>query len=314
VRRARWIAATTSVALACGASCLPGDERPEPAELTVMVEATESTQAPFVTADGWTITIERFLTAVGDIELQGENGWDGEETCSEYSETNYERLFDFVVASREKVGLVYGLGDCIVEARLQSPSDDPVIGTGATIEDAERMRLRATDDYAEDERATLYVVGFATQGDRTVRFEWTFRHGFELDRCLDANAVAEGFTLSLEGGETHEVSLQIRAEELFRKSAADASALHFDRFAAADEAGDVDGTVTLEELAEVDPPEADVPPEELPYREDDDDERVLEPPETMADLVYEHLFPRVMRKANGGACAVEIRDGGRGGR
>ncbi len=104
-------------------------------------------------------------------------------------------------------------------------------------------------------------------------------------------------------------TIEVRAE-LFRTSAADASALHFVAFAAADDAGDADGNVTLEELAEVDAPEPDVPRDELPellHREGDGGGRELGPPETMADLLYEHLFPRVMRRAGGGACAVQVR-------
>lgn len=307
-RTRHGFARTTAAALALAAigplsGCLPGDERPEPGSITVTVEPSELTQTPFVTSEGWTVTIERFVTAVGDVRLQGEKGrGDGSnETCNDYAETRYERLFDFTVAGIEKVGLVYGLGSCNVAVRLQPPSDDPIIGAGATEADAERMRLRASDDYATDERTTLLVDGSATREDQTMHFEWSFRRSFQLERCPDASGKALASLVQLKGGDAHTVAVEIRAEELFRRAPADISPLQFELFAQADEEGDGDGNVTLEELADI-----DAPTDEFLFEED------LEPADNMAALLYEQLFPRVLRVVGGAACDVELRGGLRG--
>jgi hypothetical protein len=42
--------------------------------------------------------------------------------------------------------------------------------------------------------------------------------------------------------------------------------------------------------------------------DDDDDE--VEPPETMADLVYGFLLPRIARVRGQGACVADLRGGG----
>lgn len=292
----------TGLALAGAAAvgCLPGDERPTPGSIEVTVESTAATRAPFATADGWTVTIARFVTAVGDVRLQGRQG-SGEDdgTCNDYAETRYERLFDFVaVDEREKVGLVYGLGTCNVAVRLQPPSDDPLIGTGATESDVARMRLRGSDDYADDERTSLFLQGSAIQEGRTLTFEWVFRRSYTLDRCPATSRDTPISQVELDGGESRRLGVEIRAEELFRRAPSDQSPLQFDLFAEADEVGDANGDVTLEELAAV-----EAPTDELLFDED------LEPADDMEQLLYEQLYLRVLRVVGGEACDIEVRDG-----
>lgn len=301
------IAALAGGGALLSASCLPGDERPEPGSILVSVKSTPNTRAPFETDDRWTVTIERFVAGVGDVRLNDADDVEGQEepeTCNDYAETRYERLYDFAVLDgTEKVGLVYGLGDCNVEVRLQPPGDDPVLGTGASEKDVEQMRLRGTDDYAEEERTSLYVVGSATKEEKTKRFAWAFRTSFEVRRC-GTDVEPESDTLvSLEGGDEHALVFEVRAEELFRRAPADISRLSFDLIAKADDDGDADGDVTFAELAEIGAPLDE-------YQFDDED---IEPPENMADLIYEQLYLRVVRVAGGAVCEIEPRDRGPGG-
>ncbi len=289
------------------ASCLPGDERPEPGSVTVTVRSTSATRAPFETFDGWTVTIDRFVAGVGDVRLHDANDAEGQtepDTCNDYAETHYERLFDFVqVDGTEKVGLAYGLGSCNVEVRLQPPGNDPVIGPGATADDVDAMRLRGSDDYADDERTSLFVRGSATRDDRTLHFSWSFRRSFEIKGCTDVADVDVVSLVDLAGGVARTLDFEVRAEELFRRSPSDLSALQFSLFAQADELGDGDGNVTFEELAEVEAPQF-----ELIFEDE------IAPADNMADLVYEQLYLRVLRVVDGGACEIAVRDQGGPGR
>ncbi len=280
-------------------ACLPADSRPTPASVFVAAEAAESTRSGFATTDGWTIRFDRFMTSLGGVDLDGDP--DGSETsCNAYSEARYEWLFDFVVAGREKVGLVYGLGICSVEFRLRAPSDDALLGAGATQSDLTFMRMAATDDFVEEGRISLFVDGSATRGSESKRLTWAFRLGFELDRC--AAPSGDGYTtvLPLEGEQAVDLTIVVSGDELFRVSPTDAAPVQFDLFASAD--ADGDGSITLAELGEV-----DAPPQEPWLAADEELFGEEEPPETLADLVYLHNLPRVAR-VGGGACRPERRD------
>jgi hypothetical protein len=287
-----WLA----LALLAG-GCLPGDDRPEPATLLVTAEPSEATASGFSTDDGWTVEFDRFVTAIGDIDLDGPDGWD-DDSCNSYSETHYEWLFDFTVVEREKVGLVHGLGACAVEYRFRGPSGDTVLGPGATTQDVEFMDAEGTDAYAEQEEATLVVVGEASRGGESKRFEWVFRREYEIEKCEDLSGDGYVSELYLNGGTSHTLPIVVRGEELFRRSANIDAPLQFDLFAQADVNGD--GSITLAELVEVEAPEG----ESFGSSEAEGTELEVI---TLADLVYEVLLPRVTHIAGGGDCEAELR-------
>jgi hypothetical protein len=273
------------------ASCLPGDERPIPASVYVFAEPSAATRDGFITDDGWTISFDRFLTALGDVDLDADPD-SNLETCSDYSETNYDRLFDFTQVTSEKIGIVYGLGTCSVEFRLRSPSDDALIEAGATEVDVETMRERATDAYVEEQRTAVWVIGTATKGDEVRSFDWLFRTSYEIDRCTSSDGEKYVSVVSLEGAARVELRVEVRGEELFRSVDEDAAPFLFEPFANAD--ADEDTILTLEEL--------DAVPYFAPPEEDET------APETLGALVYQVLVPRVARLGDAGPCEAEERN------
>lgn len=287
------LAVVSSLAL----SCLPGDTRPPPESVYVTAEPGEALRAGFETADGWQITFGRLVLAVGNVDFEWEDT-----TCTSYAEANYDRLFDFAVAGREKVGTVYGIGTCNVEFRLRRPSFDVLLGPGVTAEDVAFMRRRATDRFVEDEGVSVIAVGSAARGDERRNFKWLFRQSYDLTNCADGSG---GYTTKVEltEGAASELRLEVRGEELFRASADDSAELRFQPLADADADGDL--SITLDELSR-----APRPLEEIGEGEDAGVDAGAEP-ESLEDLVYGKLLPRLLRVKGGGACEAEQRRGGR---
>jgi hypothetical protein len=282
------------------AGCLPADDRPEPGSVFVTVEPSQATKEGFTTADGWTVTFDRFLTAVGDVNVHSAEGG----SCIDYNDPHYQWLIDFTVAGREKVALVYALGDCSVEFSVRPPSDDDtLLGPGGSEQDIVSMRVRASDDYSEDERIAVLVRGHAERAGISKRFDWAFRHRYELTDCEHPSGAGFVSDIVLQGGDALGLDIIVRGEELFRQLNQDDAPLQFDRMAAAD--ADGDGSVSLTELAEVDgPPELDV--EELKSELPVEAAPAEDEQPSMADLVYGLLLPRIARFAGGGECEVEL--------
>jgi hypothetical protein len=291
--------AATALLVTSSASCLPGDDRPEPGNLLVTAVASPTITEGFTTLDGWAIRYDRFVTALGDIRLRDHP--ENSDSCNDYEETHYEWLFDFtVVTSPQKVGLTFGLGRCNVEFRFRGPSDDTVLGLGATESALAFMLVEGKDAYTEedDERITLIAAGRAERDGVTKRFEWRFRHSYEYEECTD-EADNPVNVVELSAGEAHVRLLEVHGEELFRMAPASDAPLLFDPLAAAD--ADDDGAIGFDELAAVSldplvlahPAWDETDPDELPV--------------TLADLVYLHLLPRIVRMAGSTACEAELR-------
>lgn len=311
-RRSATMVGAALAVIGLVAACLPDDDRPPPGRLLVTASPSEPTRAGFTTEDGWEVKLDRFVAGLGNVDLDGinerRNGVDAQETCNDYSETNYEWLIDYVVADTEKVGLVHGIGDCTIEVRLRGPSFDTVLGAGATEEDLEHMRIEEVDawteiDDDEGDEISVLALGTATRGDEVRRIDWEFRRSFEIRRCLDEDGDGDASQVELTENAQREIGLEVRAEELFRRAATDEAPLQFQWYADAD--ADADGTVTLQELDLV-----PVPPEVLPIPRppgDDDDGDELQEPETLGDYVVRVLLARVARVAGGGPCRTESR-------
>lgn len=240
---------------------------------------------------------DRVVTALGDVRLEDAER-EGAKACNAYGETRYDWLFDLKAVSEEKVGLVFGLGDCQVRWRVRTPSSDGVLGRGASASDRERLRELGSDAYSEDERTAVLVVGAATRRGAEKRFEWLLRRGFELQRCPEDTAVPAPNELTFSAGSEAAVRVEVRAEELFRAGPSDAEPLLFEPFAAADT--DSDGDLSLDELGAAAPP-----PTEVGFPAEDD--LHPGPPASLADLVYEHALPRLSRVRGGPACSAEER-------
>lgn len=256
-----------------------------------------ATRDGFTSEDGWEVRFERVITALGDIRLEDAER-EGAKACNAYGETRYDWLFDLKVVGEEKVGLVFGLGDCQVRWRVRTPSSDGVLGLGATTSDRERLRELGSDAYSEDERTAVQVIGAATRGGVEKRFEWLLRRGFELQRCPEDATLSATNELTFSADSEQTMRVEVRAEELFRAGPSDNESLLFEPFAAAD--ADGDGDLTLEELGAAAPP-----PTEVTFPAEDD--LHPGPPASLADLVYEHALPRLTRVRGGPACSTEER-------
>jgi hypothetical protein len=283
-----------------GTGCLPGDERPAPGSIFVTAEPSGATAGGFTTADGWTVQFYRFVTALGDVRLHGESGEGGPDfsggSCTEYAETHYDWLFDFTVAEREKVGLVFGLGTCSVEWSFRPPSSDSVLGPGATQEDIVRMRTEGADLWImEPERVAVVVQGQAERGGVIKRFDWAFRTWYEVDECPGVSGEDMASVVELRGGDERTLRIEVRGEELFRLAPLDDAPLQFDGFAEADSDGN--GFIFMEELGHVHALPGSIPPGvEPPFGTDT----------RLGDVVYGFLLPRITRLVGSGECHTEL--------
>ncbi|AKT41081.1 hypothetical protein [Chondromyces crocatus] len=311
---ARWVRSVLPLAACVLTGCLPGDTRPVPESFYVSVEPSEALRSGFDTDDGWHITFDRLVAAVGNIDFMWEDT-----SCNTYAEARYDRLFDFTRIEREKVGTAYGIGTCRVEFRLRSPSLDTILGAGVTQKDVETMRQRGTDRFATDEQVSVMVTGRATREGVEKRFDWRFRRSYEMSNC---KAEEGGFITTVELSENgaSEMRLELRAEELFRVTAEEESGFHFQPLADADTDGD--GAVTFDELSKVEvtpgplggtggegggtggglgsgagQPSGPIGPIDIPGT-----------PATLESQIYVYLLPRILRVAGGGTCEIEHRD------
>ena len=259
------------------------------------------------TADGWAITYRRFLLGLGDAELGGER-------CTEYSEADYDRIFDMQQPEPQKVNVQYALGFCELDYEVLNPSGESLLGAGVSPEDAVFMRTPGSDDYARQQGVSLYAEGQATLGKVTKSFAWAFRWQVAYDDCGAAGREMSFSGVELRQDEPTNIELLIAGEALFQTNPdPELARLRFGPLADADTlSGNDDGAVTLEELGQVKladlPPElgydsfAGVDPRELPPR-------ILAEP-TLQDHVYVGAFPNVARFPGGnGACQTHVRAG-----
>jgi hypothetical protein len=302
---ARALVALALALSTAAAGCLPGDTRPPPESVYVTAEPSAAVQGGFDTADGFRVTFDRLLLGVGNIGFE-----DDDAACNVYAEAWYDRLFDFTVTGREKVGTVYGLGACRLQFRVREPSSEALLGAGVTAADLALMRVRLPDHYTKERQASVVVTGSAARGGEAKRFAWAFRRSYGYTDC-ETSAGGFSTTLALAEGGASALRLEVRGEELFRAFAKDRADLLFQPMADAD--ADADGEITLDELAKaprpaVDPGEmepGDAPAsagEALPPDVDPDVD-----PGSMEYLVYEELLPRLLRALGGGPCKAELR-------
>jgi hypothetical protein len=281
-------------ALAVVEACLPGDTRPEPAEIRVTF--TPDGQPSVVTADGWTVIFDRFLLSVGDVALSGD-------ACNDYADTRYERLFDGVQGGSQKVSDVYGLGTCSVRFQLRTPGTDALLGVGVSEADLAAMREQLEDASGHMGRPAAIVQGHADKGSR--HFTFTFAPRARL-REHDCGGDA-GAQLQLAGGNLLDRTIALSAAEILRGGLQDDAPLLFEPFASADI--NLDGHITLDELSTV-----MAPPDDLDAGTDAGI-GALDGGSTVADRLYARALPRLLT-FDGKRCTVDSnqrRPGGGGG-
>ena len=270
---------------------------------------TEGTREGFVTVDGWSVRFDRFVTSLGDVEIRDDEEGAGDGSCVDYSEADYTRLFDFTVAEPRKVGLVYGLGTCSAQFEVGSPQADTLFAEGVTSADRDAMRIEDSDDFVENERTGLIAQGRAERDGVVKTFSWAFRKDIDVERCKTVDGEGSFGVVELVAEGAVEMTIEVRGEELFREGPSDSAPLVFDRIAGAD--ADADGDITLEELAAVELPLAELVADAVAaWRDDlpDNFDLSLLGEETLGTLVYMFQVPRIARFAGGGACALDVFD------
>jgi hypothetical protein len=263
-------------------ACLPDDTRPPPGRLDVTVSPDEVLAPNAVgmdTADGWRVTFDRFVITLGSVKLDGDD-------CSVYNEFDYLRVMSPGATSTQKVSTPYARGACEVGFQMRPPTSDAALGTGVTEADLLLVGAPASDTYAADAGAALFVSGRAVSGASEKRFAWAFRRGYQYDACELQGEPG----VVLASNEERVIDIVVRSSTLFASRPDDDSAeLRFGPFAEADDAfGDADGEVKLEELAAAPFDLANQHPEW----------------KTLADYLYLALVPRVPRYRATGTCTI----------
>jgi hypothetical protein len=303
---------------ALATACLPGDTRPVPGSLDVSVVASAAlaTRAhSFVTTDGWTVSYSRFLIGIGNASFDGDS-------CADYYDADYDRLLNLLVPDSQKLGLLYGLGQCDFGFRVSAPSATSVLGAGVTEADRALLGAPGTDAYSTNRGTDLYVSGTATNGAATKTFTWSFRQRVSYSQCVGPPRLAVGKIddaaregdgglpgargFDLKGHAALTTELTVHGEALFLDRADPVrGVLRFDPIAQADDGfGNHDGDVALAELGQ----------EPLPAAETNANGDYTEPGDggiatwkTLEDFVYLGLVPIVVRFEDGGTCETRGR-------
>lgn len=288
-------------ALACAVAgvaaldaCVKADTRPTPGTLTLTVSPSPAVANGVVTVDGWAITFDRVLVAMGNAGLG--------EACAVYAEANYDRILDVTSKGDQKLGILHGIGQCDVDFRMEAPSVDALLGDGVTEADKTALRTPGGDPYVPLGGVSADIALSATRGGVTKRFHLSFRSRIRYRDC--AFAPDSGPAVDLESNVDLTYDLRVEAEVMLRDDVDAASSLRFDPFANADANGD--GVITLDELRAI-PIGAvrDGGAFEAGTYEIGEAGTVRGVPiviETLGDYVYQLLVPRLVRYRDTGAC------------
>jgi hypothetical protein len=189
-------------------------------------------------ADGWTVTFDAFLIVLADVTIADREG-----TIA--ASMDGSKLFDHKTKGVKPVVRFEGL-----EAKAWDrvsfrtrPADGATELEGATEADKELLL---------SEGAAVHVEGRATKGDVTKTFRWSFGQTTLYAECRGDKDGKEIEGVLVTNGGTDSVELTIHGDHLFYDDLqAEQAVLRFDAMAAADDAGDADGDVTLAELSAV---------------------------------------------------------------
>ena len=188
-------------------ACLPKDTRPVPGSIHVTVSAKSAPS--WITSDGWSVTYDRFLIDVGHANLSGDS-------CAEYSDARYDRIFDGHQLGPQKVSESYALGHCSFRFRLNSPDLETLLGAGVTEADKTEMRTPGSDFSAKDRGVSLLVAGHATKEGVEKSFSWSFRRRVGYSDCAVKEDDANRSGVVLRSGETLPIDIELHGEALLQ--------------------------------------------------------------------------------------------------
>jgi hypothetical protein len=220
--------------------CLPAETREQPGRLALTVRTAPGSLDPGgkLSDDGWTLYFDRYLVGLGSAELEGDD-------CDAYSEDGYGRILDMTRGEAQPLSVSFGLGRCALALRVSGPRWDSLLGVGVEPEVAAMLASPGSDTVRDDSPVSIHVEGRATRGARLKRFAWPFRPEITYESCRDADADGTARLFTLQSRQELALELVFEADAPFH----DDDQLLFGPFAAADDAGDADGNVTLPELA-----------------------------------------------------------------
>ena len=190
--------------------------------------------------DGWTVKYEKFLVNFHQIQVAADNG--------EVAETATGSFFvDNVVPGKKKL---VSFEDVTAKSWARvSYQIKPAVAT-ATIVAGEQEDL----DMMVEAGYSLYIQGSARNGDATKTFALGFAVGTQYDECHSEQNGKDTIGIVVTDGGEDTSELTTHGDHFFydrlQGSAGSniETSLRFDTIAAADDNGDADGAITLEEL------------------------------------------------------------------
>ncbi len=235
--------------LAWVAACVPTDhDETLLGAVYVQFVAAPPAERVFVTDDLWSIRVDRVLGTVGMVVDDPTPPVSAAKSCS-VAATGRESFAIVDLAQRfvvEQHGHV--AHPCLVQpAFVVSPIADLLTrGPGITDEDLRGVRMRTTGDDPTTIPALRYarVVGSATQGTRTLRFDWWIAH--HAYNTTDIELPSSAKLVRVPSGAIITIPFHLNTHQIFRVSLQHAAATRFTAFSLLDD--NDDGLIDSAEL------------------------------------------------------------------
>jgi len=214
-----------------------------------------SADDPLVTtADGWSIVVDRLILGIGGAGLLDPPPPFNYLSCNTYSEARYGRLLDARLPIDQKLGILFGLGQCTFSFVIMSPFNDTLLGENVTQADKDLMAGSGSQFGDPRQRTQGVAIDFAataTRGPETKQVRWRLRQGAGMSCARTvAGMTAEPIELASEASLAFHIG--IRGAALFADDASPNASLRFDSIASADTVyGNGDGEITLDEVGKV---------------------------------------------------------------
>jgi len=207
-------------------------------------------EIPADVAGGWTIRYNRFLVVFRNIKVADAN----DKVADEMPES---KLFDMKSPGVKSIVIFNNIPAKAwehVSYEIAPATGDTIVGDGT---DADKQ-LMVQGGYS------VYVDAVATNGTTTKKYTWGFKTTTLFARCKGLLSGKDTDGVVVTNGGTDEPQLTIHGDHLYYNDLqAKEAKVRFDAMAKADDDGDKDGIITLDELSKV--KLAAIPKENGPY-------------------------------------------------